>query len=96
MSSVKELLEDSSFDREIIPKDPEGDLLVSLFKKKAFKETSAVDLAKYPKIDEFIDRLIKENRVKVFSNSPMKIYLTPIGKIVACGEFSLRRTEKSE
>jgi len=91
--SDKELLEDISFDREIIPRDPEGDLLVSLFNKKAFNEQSALDLAKYPKIDEFIDRLIKEERVKVFSNSPMKVYLTPMGKIVACGEFSLRRSE---
>ena len=94
MASNKELLEDTSFDREVVPRDKEGDLLVSLLKKKAFNEHSAVDLSKYPIKEEFIDRLIKEERINVFSESPMKIYLTPMGKIVAYGEFALRRKEK--
>jgi hypothetical protein len=96
MASNKELLEDVSFDREIVPRDGEGDLLVSLLKKKAYSEGSAIDLAKYPIKEDFLDRLIKEDRVRVFSKSPMKIYLTSIGKIVACGEFALRRSEKKK
>lgn len=94
MTLNKKLLEDISFDRKIVPKDSEGDLLVSLFNKKAFNEQSAIDLTKYPKTEEFINRLIKENRVKIFSND--LIYLTPIGKIVACGELSLRKQEKRD
>jgi len=94
MASNKELLEDVSFDREVVPRDQEGDLLVSLLKKKAFNEKAAIDLKQYPIKEESIDRLIREDRVRVFSESPMKVYLTQIGKIIACGEFALRRSER--
>ncbi len=93
MATDKELLEDISFDREVVPKDQEGDLLVGLLKKKAYDEKSAIDLARFPIREEFIDRLIKENRIQVFANSPMKVFLTPMGKIIAMGEFALRRRE---
>jgi len=93
MATDKELLEDISFDREVAPKDQEGDLLVGLLKRKAYDEKSAVDLAKFPVREEFIDRLIKEDRIRVFANSPMKVFLSPIGKMVAMGEFALRRRE---
>jgi hypothetical protein len=89
----KELLDDTSFDREVVPKDQEGDLLVSLLKAKAFDMKSAIGLAKYPISEESIDRLIKEERVIAFSENPMKIYLTPMGKIIAGGEFAIRRNE---
>ena len=65
MVSNKELLEDTSFDREIVPKDVEGDLLVSLLKKKAFGEKNAILLSKYPLKEGQIDRLIKENRIMI-------------------------------
>lgn len=93
MATDKELLEDTSFDREVVPKDQEGDLLVSLFKKKAFDKQSAMEFAKYFMKEDILDRLIKDERIVVFSESPMKVYLAPIGKIIACGEFALRRRE---
>ena len=93
MLSNKELLEDILFDREICPRNAEGDFLVSLLNKKSFDKQSAIDITKYQKTEEFIDRLIKENRVKIFSNNSIRVYLTPIGKIIAYGEFSLRKRE---
>ena len=96
MSSDRDLLEDTSFDREIVPRDKEGDLLVSLFKNKAYDKGTSLQLAKYPIKEEDLTRLIKEERVIVFSESPMKIYLTEIGRIVACGEFALRQRERKK
>ncbi|KKM69782.1 hypothetical protein LCGC14_1447350 [marine sediment metagenome] len=96
MSSDRELLDDVSFDREVVPKDQEGDLLVGLFKKKAYDEETSLQVSKYPIKEEDLTRLIKEERVIVFSESPMKIYLTEIGRIVACGEFALRQRERKK
>lgn len=94
MSTDKELLEDVSFDREIVPKDAIGDLLVSLLKNKAYDEKSAVLLSKYPiKIGQ-INQLIKEDRIRLISQRPTKIYLTKMGKIIACGEYAIRQREK--
>ena len=96
MSSDKELLEDTSFDREIVPKDQVGDLLVSLLRKKALDESTGVLLSKYPLKEGQIDRLIRDDRIGLVSKSPMKVYLTEIGKIVAAGEFALREREKKK
>ncbi len=90
----KELLEDTTFDREIVPRDEIGDLLVSLLKKRVFDKNSAVDLSKYPIKLEQLEPLIKNNRVELISKSPIKIYLKPLGKLVALGELSLREREK--
>ena len=94
MLTDKELLEDISFDREIVPKDEVGALLVSLLKKRAFDENSGVLLFEYSIKESQFDKLIKEERIKLTPNRPMKMYLTKIGKIIACGEFSLREREK--
>ncbi len=96
MASDKELLEDTSFDREVAPRDEAGNLLVSLLRKRAFDENTGVLLSQYPIKEEQLDKLIKEERVKLYSSSPVKICLTKIGKIVACGEFSLREREKKK
>lgn len=93
MVSDKELLEDVSFDREICPRSVEGDFLVSLIDKKAYNKQSSMEFIECPEINEFLERLIKEGRVKIFSNNPMMVYLTPIGRIVAYGEWCLRRRE---
>ena len=93
-ADLENILKDTSFDRAIVPKDSTGDLLVSLLKKKAYNEKSGVLLSKYPIKAEQLDILIKQNRVKLISHSPVKIFLTDIGKIVAAGEFSLRNREK--
>lgn len=90
----KELLEDTTFDREIVPRDEIGDLLVSLLKKRVFDENSAVDISNYPIKLEQLEPLIKNERVELISNSPIKIYLKPLGKLVALGELSLREREK--
>ena len=93
-SEVEELLKDTSFDREVSPKDERSNILVSLFKKKAFKEDSAVLTSIYPQKQEVFNDLIKQDRIELISKSPMKMYLTKIGKIVACGEFALRERER--
>ncbi|MFX0132027.1 MAG: hypothetical protein ACFFDN_00145 [Candidatus Hodarchaeota archaeon] len=94
MLTDKELLEDTSFDREIVPKDEIGDLLVSLLKNRAYDESSAVLLSRYPVKVGQIDQLIKEDRIKLISQIPTKLYLTKMGKIIACGEYALRQREK--
>jgi len=88
------LLEDTSFDREGVPKDQAGDLLVSLFKKKAFDEQSSVLFSQYPIKEKQLDRLIREDIIHLFSQNSIKIYLTNLGRIVACEEFALRQREK--
>ena len=93
MNSDSELLDDVSFDRNFVPKDQEGDLLVSLLRNEAFGEKSAILLEKYPIKPEQLERLIKEDRVVIVSQNPMRIYLTDFGKIVACGELSIRKSE---
>ena len=94
MSTDEDLLKDTSFDREIVPKSKVGDLLVSLLKKKAINEASAQLLSKYPIKIEDLEPLIKQGRVELISHSPIKVFLTPIGKLVALGEYSLREREK--
>jgi len=96
MVSDEELLMDTSFDREIVPRDQVGDLLVSLFKNKAFKDDSAILLSKYPIKMEELEPLIKNGRIELVSRSPIKIYLTRIGRLVALGELSLREREKKK
>lgn len=94
MLTDKELLEDTSFDREIVPKDEIGDLLVSLLKKRAYDEKSAVLLSQYPVKIGQIDQLIKEDRIRLISQRTTKIYLTKMGKIIACGEYAIQQQEK--
>ncbi len=88
------LLEDTTFDREISPKDERSNLLVSFLKKKAFDRKTSILLSKYPIKIEYLDKLIKLKRIEVISESPIRAYLTPIGKLVALGEYSLREREK--
>ena len=88
------MLEDTSFDREGVPKDQAGYLLVSLFKKKAFDEQSSVLLSQYPIKEKQLDRLIREDIIHLFSQNSIKIYLTNLGRIVACEELFLRQREK--
>ncbi|MHA1403783.1 MAG: hypothetical protein ACTSSI_08465 [Candidatus Helarchaeota archaeon] len=92
--SDSEILKDTRFDREVAPKTAKSDLLVSLLKNNAFSEDSAILLSKYPIKPQELDELISRGRVELISNSPIKIYLTRIGKIVAYGEFALRNREK--
>ena len=93
MATNKELLDDISFDRKVAPKDQISNLLVSLIKKKAFDENTAIELSKYNVKAEELDTLIKNGRVEIFSKSPTKIYLTELGKLVALGELSIRKRE---
>ncbi len=94
MATNKELLEDTTFDRVVAPKDQISNLLISLIKKKSFNEETALLLSDYPIKAEDLEPLIKNGRVELFSKSPMKIYLTQLGKLVALGELSLREREK--
>lgn len=94
MSTDDDLLKDTSFDREIAPKNQVGDLLVSLFNKEIFGPQKGVLLSKYPIKQKQIDKLIKDNVIDLYSSSPIKVYLTKFGKIVACGEYALRQREK--
>jgi len=94
MSTDDDLLKDTSFDREVAPKNQVGDLLVSLLKKSAFSTTSAKLLSNYPVKMEDLEPLIKQGRIELISQSPIKVFLTPIGKLVALGEYSLREREK--
>ena len=96
MSTTRELLEDTTFDREVAPKNQISNLLVSLIKKKAFNEKSAQLQSDYPIKAEEMDSLLKQGRIEMFSQSPMKIYLTPLGKLVALGELSLREREREK
>ncbi len=91
--SNKELLEDVTFDREIAPKDAIRDILVDLLKKKAFDKKSSILLSEYSLKEGQFDQLIKNNRIKLILNGPIKYYLTEIGRIVAYGEFTLRQRE---
>jgi len=94
MVTDKELLEDVSFDREVIPKDAIGDLLVSLLINKAYDEKSAILLSKYSIKVGRLDRLIRDDRIRLISDSPVKVYLTGMGKIIACGEYAIRQQEE--
>ena len=82
--------------KDILSKDPEWDFLINLLEKKAFNKESAINLIKYSKSVNFIDRLIKEERIEVFPTSPMQVCLTQMGKIIAYGEFILRKQEKNK
>lgn len=98
MVSDKELLEDISFIRKVVPKDAISDLLYDLLRKKAFNEKSAILLSEYSISIENgqIDRLITEDRIRFVSDSPIKVYLTGMGKIIACGEYAIRQQEKKK
>ena len=96
MSTDDDLLKDTSFDREIVPKNQVGDLLVSLLKKSAFSAASAKLLSNYPVKMEALEPLIKQGRIELISQSPIKVFLTPIGKLVALGEYSLREREQGQ
>ena len=91
---IENLLNETDFDRTVAPKTNISDLMVSLLKKGAYDEKSAILLSNYPVNPANLDNLIKTGRVKIFSNSPTKIYLTDMGQIIAAGELSLRNHEK--
>lgn len=93
MSTDKELLEDTSFDREIVPRDELGNLLISLLKHKAYDRGSAIEREKYPIREGDLSELIKLRYIESFSASPTKLYLTNKGKILAYGEYCLRERE---
>ena len=92
--SDKELLEETSFDRQIVPKDEIGNLLRSLLKKRAFSDKRGIEREKYPIKDSDLNELVKLGIVVSITTSPEKLYLTEKGKIVAFGEYSLSKREK--
>lgn len=93
MVSDKELLDDTSFDREIVPKDEIGNLLRSLLKKRAFSTKRGIEREKYPIKESDLDELIKLKIVASVTASPTELHLTEKGKIVAFGEYALNRRE---
>jgi hypothetical protein len=97
MKTNKELLNDTTFDREIAPKDNISDLLVNLIKNKAFDEKSALQISNCLPNRLSLYVLIKQDKIEIFSKDPQNtlgIYLTKLGKIVAFGEVSLRAREE--
>jgi len=95
-AELEDLLKDTSFDRDISPRDERSNLLVSLLKNEAFNEKTSIHLSKYPIKSEDLEKLIKLKRIELVSQSPIKVYLTPVGKLVALGEYSLREREKKK
>lgn len=93
-SEIKALLDDTSFDRQIAPKDPASNLLVNLLRKRAIDEKSAVLLSECAIKEDQLDPLLQTGRVQMFANSPTKVYLSKMGQIVACGELSIRNRER--
>ena len=95
-AEIRSLLEDTTFDREISPRDERSNLLISLLKNRAFDKNKSILLSEYPITMEELEPLIKQKRVELISQSPIRIYLTPMGKLVALGELSLREREKKK
>ena len=93
MVSDKELLEETSFERQIIPKDETGNLLRSLLKKRAFSNKRGIKREKYPIKESDLNKLKKLGIVASITASPEKLHLTEKGKIVAFGEYSLSKRE---
>lgn len=91
---LAELLKDVSFDRQVAPRNESGNLLVSLIKKKATSPETAVPRVNYPISNVELRVLIKAGRVVSVAHSPEHLYLTDIGALVACGEWTLRKLEK--
>lgn len=92
---ARNLLSDLEFDRKYVVKSEVGDVLLTLLRKRAFSKESAVlvsDLSIHP---EKLDVLINAGRVEVVIQSPAKIYLTPMGKIIAAGEYIIRKPSHS-
>jgi hypothetical protein len=91
---LAELLGDVSFDRKIAPRNESGNLLVSLIKKKAISPETAQPRSNYLINNTELDTLVKAGRVISVANNPPYLYLTDIGALVACGEWTLRKLEK--
>lgn len=90
-----EIIENVDCDKSLISRNQEGDFLVGLLGKKAFNKKSAVLLDNHLIKTAQLERLLREKRVKVFSKKPVKVYLTKLGTLVACGEVSIRRFERN-
>ena len=91
--SDKELLEDTSFDRIIAPKDDiKIQLLVRLLKKRVIDPKSAIIVDNVKK--EILKELAELGRIIHKHHSPAKVYLTPLGILIAQGELIIRKYEK--
>jgi hypothetical protein len=95
-SEIEQVLNDTEFEKKFVSKTHASDVLVSLLKKGAVDKESAILLSNYPIKPEELDPLIKNGRVQMFANSPMRIYLTDMGQIVAAGEMALRQRMKAK
>jgi len=93
MPTDKELLEETSFDRGIVPKDEIGNLLRSLLKNRAFSNKRGIERKKYPIKESDLNELIKLGIVASITSSPKILHLTEKGKIVAFGEYTLNKRE---
>lgn len=93
-TAIEEELKDVTFEQQFVPRSDIGNILINLYKRKAFDEESAILLSEYPIKVKFMDLLIKQKRVTLFMDKiygSIKIYLTLIGKIIAFGELILRK-----
>ena len=77
----------SSCNGAVLPKELAMDLLVSLFKKKAFDEESSVFLSQYPIKEQQLEELVRKDLIHLFSEDSTKIYLTHLGRIWICNDF---------
>ena len=81
-------MEDNSFfNKDAIPKEEVTDLLMNLFKKKAFDEESSVFLSQYPIKEQQLEELIQKDIIHIISQNITQIYLTHIGRILICEEL---------
>ena len=74
----------------------EGNVLLKLLTKKAYGMETAILLSELGVNEKDLTRLKNEHRIEMFSNSPTKVYLTRMGKIIAAGECSLRIRARKE
>jgi hypothetical protein len=94
--NIKEMLSDITFEKKNVPKSRVGDLLISLLKHRAFDAKSAILLSKYPVKEDDLEPFIKNDMIGLIQNSPLKVYLNDLGRLVAAGEFAIRQAEKEK
>ena len=94
--SNKELLDDVSFDRTVAPRDEVSNLMVSLLNKRAFDEKHGKLRSDYPLKDKDLKELVKLGIIECFTASPEKLFLSEKGRIVAYGEYSMRKRESKK
>lgn len=87
-NNIRTLLEDTTFERTIAPKDdPSIQVLVDLLKRKALNKATAININANPQI---IAQLKALKRIRLTRN-PHRAYLTDLGLLIADGELSLRK-----